>query len=199
MSPQELYITEKGDLFYMNFSGFVDINVYIGNYNYVPPEWIVQKINDKISDLLRYSFDCHFFSIICIHNQQLYRFRFGVFLYELIVGVPPFLDVNEESTVTRIDNIMYQFPNFISKTAKDIISRLLIKERKNRLGFKNIDEIISHKFLKALPNTDELSDIIKNHSFSSGDVWPSSIVIDNKPEIKYDDNLYDDSSGTSEL
>eukprot|EP01083_Nonionella_stella_P108172 314316_1 len=161
MSPEELFITERGELYWMSFNPFVDAEIYIGNCNYAPPEYFSEGINDKISDL----------------------FRFGVFLYQILVGVPPFWDVNEESTVTRIENLLYEFPKFVSKCSRDLISKLLLKRRKKRIGYKNMDHIVKHSFFKQSRETQSLQMIINTFSFSSTDVWPSSIIVHDDSEV----------------
>ena len=104
MSPEDLYLTHDGNLFFMDFSGLMrNTCVYIGNYNYAPHEYFTSKqTNDKLSDL----------------------WRLGVFIYELLTGIPPFWDNCEESTITRIRNVMYELPKFLSKQAKDLISKV---------------------------------------------------------------------------
>jgi serum/glucocorticoid-regulated kinase 2 len=85
------------------------------------------------------------------HNFSTDWWSFGVILYELFFGVPPFNDRNLERNFDLIRNCNVIFPSnkFISKELKDLIMKLLEKNKEKRLGFKNgFNEIIQHQFFK---------------------------------------------------
>lgn len=68
--------------------------------------------------------------------------RLGVFLYELVVGFPPFRsrthdpdELAQQIITHRIDNL--RFPPFLSKEGQDLISQLLQTDPSQRLGVKD--------------------------------------------------------------
>jgi len=69
----------------------------------------------------------------------------GILIYELFVGLPPFYQPEEEKTfscITYVEDIVFPKKPFIPKHAKNIIKKLLNKNPKKRLGFKDgINEI----------------------------------------------------------
>lgn len=81
---------------------------------------------------------------------------FGCLLYELLVGVPPFLvsnqNINLLSTASQGQNLRKLITQtepkldfkFLKKDARDLIRKLLEKDPKKRLGAASIDEIRQH-------------------------------------------------------
>ena len=74
----------------------------------------------------------------------------------MIVGIPPFFHKNKNKMYHFIKESKVNFPDpdrhkiFVSENAKDLILRLLDKNKKTRLGANGIDEIMSHKFFADL-------------------------------------------------
>ena len=78
---------------------------------------------------------------------------FGIIIYEMLYGFTPFLDDNDEKLFDMILNEEIKFPkkNNISAEAKDLIQKLLIKEKNERLGFDGgFDAIKTHYFFKGI-------------------------------------------------
>ena len=73
-------------------------------------------------------------------------------IYEMIVGIPPFFHKNKNKMYHFIRESKVNFPDperhkiFVSEDAKDLILRLLDKNKKTRLGANGFEEIMAHRF-----------------------------------------------------
>jgi polo-like kinase 1 len=79
------------------------------------------------------------------HSYEVDIWSFGVILYAMIVGRPPFETSEIKQTYKRIKANDYSFPDYvpISPQAKDLISRILILDPEQRIG---VDDILDHPF-----------------------------------------------------
>ena len=143
---KNITINEDG---YLLFDSFLnaksieepDVNYinYNGELKYLAPEIIMGEGQSYISDW----------------------WSFGIIIYEMFFGVPPFLD-DDDNDVQLYDKILnneIKFPknNNISAEAKDLLQKLLIKEKNDRLGFEGgFDVIKKHYFFKGI-NFDNLT------------------------------------------
>lgn len=94
------------------------------------------------------------------HGSAVDWWTFGVFLYELLYGITPFKGENNEKTLINILKKPLSFPRINYITTKDhddmvrvqdLISRLLVKNPKRRIGsFKGSTEIKRHEFFKGV-------------------------------------------------
>jgi len=83
---------------------------------------------------------------------------FGVMLYLFFTGTTPFNTEKESELLENIKNVKYSFDNTdIPDDAKDLISKILIKDPQKRIGYnsKDYSEIKNHPFFKGI-NFDEL-------------------------------------------
>jgi len=87
------------------------------------------------------------------HDHTLDWWAFGVLVYEMIVGIPPFYHKNQPTMYQLIQQAPIRWPDAerhkisVGDDAKDLITRLLHKSRKKRLGQKgDVDEILAHPF-----------------------------------------------------
>ena len=83
---------------------------------------------------------------------------FGVMIYLFFTGTTPFNSKKESEILENIKNVKYSFDNTdIPDDAKDLISKILIKDPKKRIGYNSRDysEIKNHPFFKGI-NFDEL-------------------------------------------
>jgi len=62
----------------------------------------------------------------------------GIILYAMICGYLPFEDPNTDKLYKKILNGQYKFPNNISEEAKDLISKILNNNPKERYSLLNI-------------------------------------------------------------
>ena len=83
---------------------------------------------------------------------------FGVMIYLFFTGTTPFNTEKESEILENIKNVKYSFDNTdIPDDAKDLISKILVKDPKQRIGYnsKDYSEIKNHPFFKGI-NFDEL-------------------------------------------
>lgn len=76
-----------------------------GTLDYLPPEMVSGNSHDKSVDI----------------------WSVGVLLYEFLVGKPPFEAPTYEETYRRILNAQFIFPQHVAPLARDLISRVSIK------------------------------------------------------------------------
>ena len=68
------------------------------------------------------------------HGRAVDWWSLGALLYEMITGLPPFYSRNRETMFEKIMKAELNFPPFMSENAKNLLSRLLIRDPKERLG-----------------------------------------------------------------
>ena len=135
IKPENILLEEDGYLKLIDF-GMAKIikddekaNSFCGTPEYLPPEIITGEGHNKMADW----------------------WSFGTLVYEMLFGVPPFFNENIEKMYELITKGELRFPKKfkVSDEAKDFLSKLLVKNQKERLG-KNggFDEIKKHPFFR---------------------------------------------------
>lgn len=90
------------------------------------------------------------------HDYTVDWWALGILIYEMIVGIPPFFHRNKHKMYHFIKESKVNFPDpvkhkiFVSEDAKDLILRLLDKNKSTRLGANGIDEILNHPWFANL-------------------------------------------------
>ena len=82
----------------------------------------------------------------------------GVMIYLFFTGITPFNGKKESELLENIKNVKYSFDNTdIPDDAKDLISKIFVKDPKERIGYnsKDYSEIKNHPFFTGI-NFDEL-------------------------------------------
>lgn len=85
------------------------------------------------------------------HTTSVDWWALGILLYEMLFGYSPFNCANTNETFSNIlkEPVSFQGRNELSKSCKDLIKKLLIKNEINRLGSKlGAADIKSHPFFK---------------------------------------------------
>ena len=85
------------------------------------------------------------------HNRSADWWSFGILMYEMFFGVPPFFCDNQEKMFQLILKAELRFPKKIniSDAAKDLLQKLLIRDQDERLGAKSgFNDIKEHAFFK---------------------------------------------------
>ena len=83
---------------------------------------------------------------------------YGIILFQLLFGVPPFYDIDNSKMEKKILNDELVFPKFteISENINDLLKKLLIKNPSERLGGKDgFEEIKKHPFFEGI-NFDDI-------------------------------------------
>jgi serine/threonine protein kinase len=110
-------------------------NSFCGTAEYLSPEMIIGSGHDFTVDW----------------------WALGILLYEMLVGIPPFFHKNKHRMYFLIKESPVNFPDpakhniEVSPNAKDLIKKLLEKNRKKRLGAKgDANEILAHPFFAGI-------------------------------------------------
>ena len=134
LKPENILMDENGYLRLADFGMAKQLNnnekamSFCGTPEYLAPEIIIGKGHDKNADW----------------------WSFGILLYEMLCGLPPFYVENLERMYELIKSGTLKFPKRIqlSDEAKDVIKKLLERDVNKRLGNKGINEIKEHPFFK---------------------------------------------------
>mmetsp|Transcript_110351 Transcript_110351/g.152610 ORF Transcript_110351/g.152610 Transcript_110351/m.152610 type:complete len:226 (+) Transcript_110351:1933-2610(+) len=132
LKPDNILIDEEGHIKLADF-GLSKLNSddefsqksFCGTHAYLAPEMVQQKPYGKSVDW----------------------YGLGALLYELLVGVPPYYSENMKTLYANIERGPIKFPASMTNCARDLISRLMIRNPMERLGaVGGADEIRKHPF-----------------------------------------------------
>eukprot|EP01032_Pedospumella_encystans_P031243 gene31243-35266_t len=86
------------------------------------------------------------------HGRAVDWWSLGALLYEMITGLPPFYSRNRETMFEKIMKAELSFPEGISENAKDLLSHLLVRDPKARLGSgeQDANEVKAHPFFRGI-------------------------------------------------
>lgn len=91
------------------------------------------------------------------HDSNVDWWALGILMYEMLIGVTPFFNRNRQVLVSKIKNSKIIFPDRAHYRIEytddlvDLISKLLKKDRTQRLGYKGgSEEVLAHKFFADL-------------------------------------------------
>lgn len=102
----------------------------------------------------------------------------GCIIYQMISGIPPFRGATEYLIFQKILNVEYDFPENFDPPAKDLVSKLLRFDPKERLGFEDSNEMRYHS--------------IRNHSFFDDIDWNENLYRQTPPEMQLPQSFQDD-------
>lgn len=132
IKPENLLIGQKGEIKIADFGWSVHAptsrrTTLCGTLDYLPPEMVEAREHDSTADI----------------------WSLGVLMYEFLVGSPPFEAEGYRATYRRISNVDLRFPPIVTPGARDLISRLLVKDQSKRL---KLSEIPKHPWIVAQMN-----------------------------------------------
>uniref|UniRef100_A0A0D9VZE1 Aurora kinase n=1 Tax=Leersia perrieri TaxID=77586 RepID=A0A0D9VZE1_9ORYZ len=128
IKPENLLLDIEGRLKIADFGWAVQSNAkrhtLCGTIDYLAPEMIEKKAHDHAVD----------------------NWTLGILCYEFLYGSPPFEAAEQDDTFRRIVKVDLSFPttHYVSAYAKDLISKLLVKDSSKRLS---IDDIMKHPWI----------------------------------------------------
>lgn len=124
IKPENLLIDHEGRLKIADFGWSVQSrskrHTMCGTLDYLAPEMVENKAHDYAVD----------------------NWTLGVLCYEFLYGVPPFEAESQKDTFRRIMKVDLSFPStrLVSAEAKDLITRLLVRDSSKRLPLQKILE-----------------------------------------------------------
>eukprot|EP01052_Picozoa_sp_SAG31_P014877 SAG31_NODE_939_length_10873_cov_5.403843_8_plen_207_part_00 len=121
IKPENLLVGIKGDIKIADFGWSVHAptsrrTTLCGTLDYLPPEMVEGRDHDVSVDI----------------------WSLGVLTYEFLVGSPPFEAQGHSETYRRIAKVDLRFPSHVSPDARDLISKLLVKDPTKRLSLDNV-------------------------------------------------------------
>jgi aurora kinase len=127
IKPENLLVGIKGDIKIADFGWSVHAptsrrTTLCGTLDYLPPEMVEGRDHDAAVDI----------------------WSLGVLTYEFLCGSPPFEAKGHSETYRRIAKVDLHFPAHVSAEARDLISKLLVKDPKRRLS---LDSVLSHPWI----------------------------------------------------
>ncbi|KYN43213.1 Serine/threonine-protein kinase 6-A [Trachymyrmex septentrionalis] len=142
IKPENLLLGINGELKIADFGWSVHApssrrDTLCGTLDYLPPEMVSGKT----------------------HNHTVDFWSVGVLCYECLVGKPPFYATTNDETYVNIRRLRYNFPNFVSEDAKDLISKLIVIEPEKRL---DMDGVLAHIWIVNNRKVDTAQDFL-NH------------------------------------
>ena len=132
MKPENILLDENGNACLADFgiSKVLEENQktksFVGTPEYVAPEIILQKGHNKTVDI----------------------WCFGILLYEMVFGLPPFYNKNHNVMLNWIVKLDPTFPKMIkiSDELKDLIQKCLVKDPSKRIGCDDTSVIQQHSW-----------------------------------------------------
>ena len=145
------------------------------------------------------------------HNKSADWWSYGILMYEMFFGIPPFFCDNQEKMYQLIIKAELRFPKKIniSDEARDLLQKLLIKNQDERLGSKSgFNDIRIHPFFKGFdfdalekrkieapfkPTLKDSMDVTNfDEEFTSEEVVNSEITENNLEMIKRNQDQFEE-------
>eukprot|EP00927_Polykrikos_kofoidii_P068888 TRINITY_DN6423_c0_g3_i1.p1 TRINITY_DN6423_c0_g3~~TRINITY_DN6423_c0_g3_i1.p1 ORF type:complete len:1047 (+),score=201.72 TRINITY_DN6423_c0_g3_i1:353-3142(+) len=79
------------------------------------------------------------------HDYTVDVWATGILIYEMLVGAAPFTAKNQMQAIRRITQVDLRFPEIVRPRARDLISKLVVREPTDRMG---LVEAIQHSWVQ---------------------------------------------------
>lgn len=128
LKPENILLSKDGNVKLSDFGWSVVSRpparrrTFCGTLDYLAPEMVEGREYDSRIDL----------------------WSVGVLLYEFLVGKPPFDHQEQQETLKLIATASYALPDFVSPEARDLISKLLVKEEAARIS---LNDVLAHPWI----------------------------------------------------
>eukprot|EP00808_Paulinella_micropora_P025579 g655.t1 len=128
IKPENLLLGPKGELKIADFGWSIFAPktrrlTLCGTLDYLPPEMIQGEL----------------------HGHEVDVWSLGILTYEFLTGHPPFESKGYNETYRAILAGQVQYPDYVSASARDLISKLLVKDPHERLSMQ---QVMDHPFLQ---------------------------------------------------
>ncbi|GLD98260.1 hypothetical protein PINS_up006957 [Pythium insidiosum] len=128
IKPENLLVGHSGELKIADFGWSVHApssrrTTLCGTLDYLPPEMIENRPHDETVDI----------------------WTLGILMYEFLVGTPPFEAESNTETYKRIANVDLKFPSHVSALARDLLTKILKKEPRERIG---LEKVLEHPWIQ---------------------------------------------------
>lgn len=86
----------------------------------------------------------------CAHNRLVDVYGLGVFLYCMLVGIPPYYHREKDTLLQNIKNARLRFPSTMARQPQALIRALMERDPSQRLGQCLTSEIMDHEFFETI-------------------------------------------------
>ncbi|CAI2176132.1 1196_t:CDS:2, partial [Funneliformis geosporum] len=131
LKPENLLIDKQGDLKLADFGWAT----YVQDFTSSPLKTICGTLDYLAPEMAKRQ----------TYNEKVDVWALGIICYELLVGTPPFESIGFHPTINRIifDEVM--IPDYLSREASDLITRLLQKNPENR---PSMEQVLNHPWIR---------------------------------------------------
>lgn len=84
------------------------------------------------------------------HQKSADWWAFGILIYEMLVGYPPFFDHNPYKIYKKVVQGDYTIPEDLNREAADLIRKLLTRQPEARLGSSSSEEVKRHEWFEGV-------------------------------------------------
>lgn len=85
------------------------------------------------------------------HNQMVDWWAFGILVFEMLCGFPPFRSDKPEVTYKMIKDAKIDYPKHMDAASKDLVGKLVMPNPNDRIGIEGgAEQVKKHKFFRGI-------------------------------------------------